>query len=286
MKASTSLLALFLVALQVPLACAGEISELLSRSRTGGKYTAPSRSEVERAEELFALTLANPENLELPSLWKQLGVAVKRVEENGSWLALVEEEGARRGRGLYLLRLGGGAPVAIQAPHSRSDKGTGDLAEKLLLEGGLAAGAWNTRPRAEGDLSAVDRSYLAAFSRAFVRHLPEGRIVQLHGFSPDKRASQAARRAGGILSDGTRHPSPSLRQVASCLEPPLAGGVILYGAGGTELGGTRNRIGRLLREDGFDGFIHLELSPRARNRLLQEGDRRSDLLGCLSGSGE
>ena len=48
-----------------------------------------------------------------------------------------------------------------------------------------------------------------------------------------------------------------------------------------ELGGTRNVQGRLLRERGHDGFVHVELGRPLRERLRNEQELRSSLAACL-----
>jgi hypothetical protein len=110
-------------------------------------------------------------------------------------------------------------------------------------------------------------------------------VVQLHGFAPANRTTCAGREAALILSAGHRYPGCRLRRLAACLAGSLPGVVRLYPDQVRELGGTTNRIGELLRQAGFSNFIHMEMSPMLRLRLLESAGLREDFLDCLGSGG-
>ena len=69
--------------------------------------------------------------------------------------------------------------------------------------------------------------------------------------------------------------------VADCLQRRLQEPVRLYPRDVRELGATRNVQGRLLRERGHDGFVHVELAQPLRERLRNEQELRSGFAACL-----
>lgn len=285
------LLALLLLAAG---AAASEPAELLAEARRGGVYWLPERSAVERAQLLFERTLGGESGPVLVAAWAEEGFEMLALDRPGQrLLALRELPGRKSGRGFYLLRPAAACRLAWQAPHSFRDLDTGDLALALMLEGEAAAAAWNTVPRdqvlaagrQQSDLAHQRQSILAAFSRAFARVYPDGRLVQLHGFAAENRRTEAAWQAALILSAGHRDPGSGLRTARSCLGQRLDDPVRLFPDEVRELGGTGNSIGAVLREAGFAGFVHAELALQLRRRLGSNTAARNDFQACFCTGG-
>lgn len=246
-------------------------------------YAIPGANSIHQAQAGFKHWLAADNRLEAAPGFDALGLAPVELAEPG-FVALIEQEDARHGRGLFAARVEGGTPILIQAPHQYYDLRTGTLARQLFLESDAMAAAWNTTHRYHGDdtdLVHIHDSYLHAISRAFSDVHPEGRILQLHGFSTAKRDSYAGRRAQAILSDGTRYPSRALAQLAACLSDRLDIRALLYPRDVRELGATTNTLAADLRHRNFDGFVHLELNADLRKRLIRDEDARNTLIQCV-----
>lgn len=281
------LLALWLLLLLPAAGLADELAGMLDTARRGGAYRTPPPVELAAAEALFERTLRGGDEA-LAKAWEELDMRLSEVRDGGERFWLLREGAGKTGRGVYLFRRAGALPLVWQAPHGFKDLDTDRLALALLREGRAVAATWNSVPRDGGrggerdaDLAHLPESYLTAFSRAFVRVHPDGAVIQLHGFAPEGRKDRGAREADLILSAGHRYPGYRLRQVAACLGGKLPGAVRLYPDQARELGGTTNRIGRLLRELGLAGFIHGELSPALRRRLLDSSELRGAFLDCL-----
>ena len=270
--------ALALIAMAI---AAFAFSQLLRPLRDASDFLVPSAREAEAARAAFGLALAGGQ--ETPD-----GLRVARRLENADVLVLEESEDQCAGRGLYQLRADAAVPLALVAPHRGADRHTGTIVRDLFEEQDFAAAAWNSAPRraddicAGGDVAREETHYITAFSRAFADRYPGGRIVQVHGFERARRETAAARNTDIIVSDGTDEPGERLLDVADCLSTRLAPlRVAVYPYDASELGALTNAQGRALREDGFDGFVHLELAPDLRLRLTRERPLRDTLAACL-----
>jgi hypothetical protein len=109
---------------------------------------------------------------------------------------------------------------------------------------------------------------------------PDGQLLQLHGFTADKRKTPAGRQADMILSSGTRFPSFSLIQIRACLQEHLAGNIFLFPYDVEELGGTLNVIGDLMRSLGHPGFVHVEMGKPLRDLLRTDQTARKIVIRC------
>lgn len=260
---------------------------MLEQARKGNRYVTPSRSELTRAEDLFVRTLAGEKGAALVADWQAQGFELLTLAEAGeSLLVLREHPEARRGRGFYLVRPGAGGGLVWQAPHSFRDEGTGTLALQLMQQGGALAASWNTVPRdllgeGQSDLARAEPSYLEAFTRALLRVRPQVQVVQLHGFAKSKRTSAAGAAADLILSSGEPSPGAQHTALGGCLQQALPLTVRLYPGQVRELGGTSNRIGRLLRLGGNRNFVHMEMSPAMRTLLTTDPASRRAFAACL-----
>jgi hypothetical protein len=195
-----------------------------------------------------------------------------------------------QGQGLYLIRREPIAGLMLQIPHGYHDLHTDDIAAQLL-QAPWHVIAFNTVPRHgkrngqrfDADLAHREDNFLAPLTRVFAELYPSGRLVQLHGFSAKRRTTAAGRTAAAIVSSATAWPSPDAMAVADCMQSLLQEPVRLYPRDVSELGATRNVQGRLLRERGHNGFVHVELARPVRERLRQQAGLRTGLGACLTG---
>ncbi|NYS62013.1 hypothetical protein [Vreelandella salicampi] len=266
------------------LASAKASLETLLEEARSAEYVVPPANSILQAQEGFRQWLAKDDRREGGRNFKALGYEAVALSQSET-VALTEKKDARRGRGLFAARMEGGSPLLIQAPHQYFDLRTGTLARQLFLESDALAAAWNTTHRYESDdtdLVHIADSYLHALSRAFADIHPEGRILQLHGYSRAKRDSRAGREAQAILSDGTSYPPKSLVQLTACLSDRLDIRALLYPRDVRELGATTNTLAADLRRRNFDGFVHLELDADLRKRLIRDADARHTLIQCVT----
>lgn len=267
---------------------AATLALLYRAPRKEGAFFVPSAREARAAQARFEELLADPVRSRAADALPPGLVAARMTEPQG--VILTEPQGECQGRGDYLLR-GAAASwlAAITAPHRGADRDTGPLAQLLFSEHPFAAAAWNSAPRGSGDdcaqsgdIARLPTHYLTAFSLAFAARHRGGRVVQLHGFDPDKRTTQAGQEAAAILSDGTASPAPRLLDLADCLSRVFPDRQIaVYGIDSDELGATSNAQGKALRQAGFSGFAHLELSADFRRTLLADPQARAKLARCL-----
>jgi len=271
------------------------LDQLLVETATAGGFVPPARAEVDWAETLFARLLQGDASPTVTQGLGALGFEVRPLGPPPAPLVVLEAVGRRVGKGTYVLRRHRTQPVVVlQAPHRFHDRGTGTIAARLFEEANFAALAWNNVPRRykehgtaiDADLARLDVHYLTGFSSAVARSFPQARIVQLHGFEPRKRRSDAGSEAAVILSDGTKTPGPIVREVTTCLRSSFPDErVLLYPEDTSELGGTTNRQGAAVRAAGSAGFLHLEMSSELRALLQRSPEARAALAGCLLAAG-
>lgn len=268
--------------------CSGPIADWRARNIVAPLYRPLDQADVAAIQKLFEETLRSPPSREA---WRHAGFIVEpRTFSGSTYLSVDEPAIGIEGKGRYLLRPGGHLAMAVQAPHGDTDLHTGEIARRLFLETSIMAATINTLPRwavdrrgRPADLAARTDSALLAFTRAFIEQHPDGIVVQLHGFDGAKREAQVAAVADVIVSDGTHDPSPRLMALRDCLTDVASGPVRLYGDDAFELGGTHNAIGRAIRAAGAGRFLHVEMSLRFRQRLLDDELLREDFVRCLAG---
>ncbi len=265
---------------------AGPLERVLTETWTPERYLAVDAGQSAQAEALFISILADSADAQ------QKAAALDMVlEPVGPGLRVLRESAAHRGgRGVYFFRAPEAAvPLALQAPHARSDRHTGVLAVRLMASGRARALALNSAPRRIGqpprnvdaDLAHLPDSWMLAFTRAFAHALPQGRIVQLHGFSAEKRSTREGREADLIISPGHLEGSLPVLAVAACLAGEDFGLVRRFPDEVAELGGTTNVMARWLRAAGSPGFVHIEMVAELRNRLRKSPDLLARLGNCL-----
>jgi len=266
------------------------LQELIDQRRCD-IYVPATAQQLQRAETAFENLLAAGGRLPagVAGTWRDLGFSVTQLTDAGvTWIVLREAPGNCRGQGLYLIRQGAAAALLLQVPHGYFDRFTDDIAAGLV-QGPIRMFAFNTVPRhytrggtkVDADFAHRADNLFTSLTRAFARVYPAGRLVQLHGFSPEKRDTAAGRSAAVIVSSGSPRPTPASLQVAQCLRALLDEPVRIYPGEVHELGAITNRQGKLLRQQGHAGFVHVELSSMLRERLRSEAGLRAGFGACL-----
>ncbi|MFC3033377.1 hypothetical protein ACFOEE_12690 [Pseudoalteromonas fenneropenaei] len=172
----------------------------------------------------------------------------------------------------------------IFAPHQFFDEHTLTLAQSLFPLCQLLL--WNTQHRhtrtKQGDsrdFSLTTQSWPYQLLKAYLTRYPSATIIQLHGFSRDKRHTEAAKNADLILSNGNRSGSKRLQDLQQCFSN--AGYQALrYPQQVSELGGTRNVLNQLLTQPGQ--FIHLEMERNTRLGLVQSETKLEQWKLCFA----
>ena len=263
------------------------ITDLFPPLRSSNGFERPGMIAAKRAAAMFRASLAEPTHSGWRDAAEKLGWQTRNAQ---GFVQLIEPAGDCQGRGTYLIGLSSDpAPIAMTAPHRGSDRHTGTLAAMFADEGRLAAAAWNSAPRrksvecaAFGDLAKEESHYFTRFSMAFAQAYPHGRVVQLHGFDRDNRESLAGESAEIIISDGTDQPGERLLDLSDCLSQTLhPWDVRVYPLDVPELGALKNAQGTALRNQGFDGFTHIEMSLTLRVALRDDAELRARMLSCF-----
>ena len=261
-------------------------------------------------------TLGPRQRLRARTLATLAGVELAEIELSGDtqvslWL-VTEPATNRRGRGSYLFRRGEpagreGVEFLIQAPHSRFDRHTGEVALDLFVHSGehgvaraLFINSVHRFRKTDGErarlsppaANAADAAHaaehpLARVSKRVLRSRPWP-LVQIHGFSRSAEAGdpQVIVSSGGAPTVASLAMSTRLTEVLSG-EP-----VGHFGVDTDRLGATTNVQGHAARET-RRCFIHVELSHELRERLLAEdelarafgraildGQRKEFVSGC------
>lgn len=254
--------------------------DYLIEARQGGTYVGASEEDLNQAEKLFQQMFRGEDNDELISNWKKLGFELIKTRYLAKQITIIQEQSDKKmGRGFYAFQqLGLGN--ALQAPHSESDLHTGAIVQTLFLHHQFAAAGWNTVQRRQADVAHLPKTYFMAFSKAFAKEMPERYLIQLHGFSEEKRSSMEGKETQFIISNGTKSPSHALMKMNNCLRN-LTIPTRIYPIDIKELGATTNVIGKMLRSINFQGFIHLEMSAGIRKALIHQPDLIMKLKDCI-----
>lgn len=273
-----------------PNASAITIETALAETKLVGGYLAATQKEMDRSEDAFARLIKGERSANLENTFKRIGFVLGPVTISGKAHMLVREAPDRlEGKGVYVVRQEG-CPVLLQAPHRFKDLDTGDIAALLMQHQLFRAVAWNTAPRwydeeglrVDADLAHIAISHFNAFGKAFARAAPSGRVVQIHGFERTKRTTIEGQSASAIVSAGINTPSTAARNLCTNLALEFVDETsLLYPEQAKELGGTTNENGKALREIGFGGFVHIELSREFRTRLLSEVDTSARFAACV-----
>lgn len=258
-----------------------QFEQLILQAKRGGEYIAPTSAELIKAEDLFRRLFRGERNDELIKTWGDLGFEWMEIIDNGKQIQVLREKPDQKlGRGFYAFQAMHKGN-AIEAPHTFSDLHTGEIAAKLFLYRGFSAGAWSTVHRRQADMAHMSSSYFMAFSRAFILEMPKRYIIQLHGFSQEKRETPVGLKANIVLSNGHSLVSRELDELRACIQQDINENVYIYPREITELGATTNSIGTQLNAIDPGHFIHIELSAFIRTTLLMKPTLLQTFEGCL-----
>ncbi len=290
-KISGWLVAALVISIQSARA-AESLDSLLKQSSKDGKYVQVAPDELVQAETLFRRTLNNPEDKTLHKDWQAIGFELLPINEpEATYFVLRELTTRREGRGFYAIRAGKSDKSLLQAPHSFKDEHTREIVLHMMHQSQFAAAAWNTVPRSyidkeknqmvDADMAHLEQTFFVAFGRAFGSVYKNSNIIQMHGFSKEKRKSGAGEQADMVLSSGTAYATPAVQKMSGCMKRQLTPNAKLYPDEVRELGGTTNSTGDALRQIGHNGFIHIEMSAQIRLQALKDTAFTTHLLGCL-----
>ncbi len=265
---------------------AAVLNNRLNTAFTTGRFVVPSTAELKQFRTAFDAELSGKS---VEDVWQTL--AMGRIVNN-ELLFFQELEAQRKGRGLFAIRNHKSArPWLIQAPHSKADRYTGNIAAHFFAEHPIKAVMWNSVPRKtlidgspmpkQADMAHLHDTYWQVATEVFARKYRSGRIIQLHGFSQSKRKSVAGKQSDMIVSAGHHYPPFWIQAVARCLQQSLPGKISLYPYDVRELGATTNVQNHLLRTLGFGGFLHIEMSHSLRKQLNKNKKLRQTLVQCI-----
>jgi hypothetical protein len=255
-----------------------------ANTNSKASYRDPSPVQLIKAEQLFtwlfskeSLKKAQKISLELGFEWQETAHSIRLKDK------------AKIGWGDYRFSKRYVNGIVVMAPHRFHDKHTGVIAKSLFSKHKITSIALNSLPRYSGierhtfsDLAHIPNSLHTAYSRAFVTQFPNGKLIQLHGFNAQKRRTRAGQLSDIILSTGTRWPSEYLLTLQTCLINKNWKSV-RYPQQVSELGATKNSVGRLLRHLGHFGFTHIELNASSRIKLLNNKNTQKAFANCILG---
>jgi hypothetical protein len=186
-------------------------------------------------------------------------------------------------QGVFVIRLGPAPALVLQAPHAWFDKDTGRLVASLFASGSVRAAFFNQGHRFGGeaatdevhpDVAHRPASLFQAATLGAARGLANPLVVQIHGMAPREGQSIVVS-AGSALQ-----PARIEQDLVAALQEVMGDiGPVVDGEALPELAGRKNVQGRGLSST--SPFLHLELSPDARARLLSEEERRLAFTSAL-----
>jgi len=254
----------------------------VSENATWRSPYAAERTALREATSLLVRDAQECGEATLEAARRLLGPADFRLDEIGvgAERVLVVREGVeRRGAGLYAIRCGPARPIAWQAPHAFHDLKTDTIARDLFVETGARVVMWNTVHRYEAlpgesrsdpvhpaDVTREHGSLFQAATVGLAAGDPTLRFAQMHGFARSSSAYEV------IVSTGDSEAPPTA--IATALDPVI-GDAAAYGEDVEDLGGTTNVQGQMLRELPGRRFLHVELSPEARDKLATDAAMRA-----------
>ena len=273
------------------------LARIFRRSIGSSEFSMPIEEEIRAFEKLLKDSIGESfANEQTVLKWKRLGWVVHVFEDKQ--LVIIEEHQSRRsGRGLYAIRTSVVDPIVVQAPHRFFDTDTGVIAKQLFERQQIQAAAWNTVHRKHFDIAHQSRSFFNAFTKVMTEKYPDIVNIQVHGFDATKRQGFHPEAAStlAIISNATRSPNRMTKNFARELKTLFGKDrVWLYPTETHELGATTNEQASVMRAQGSQKFIHVEMSKTLRDQLLKSPGKQSRLYeafrttlksGCLGGIG-
>ena len=215
--------------------------------------------------------------------WRSLGWVV-HVFEQKQIVVLEERDSRRCGRGLYAIRTSVVDPIMVQAPHRFFDTDTGVIAKQLFQRQPVQAAAWNTVHRKHFDVAHQSRSFFNAYTKVLTEKYPDMVNFQVHGFDASKREAMQTESGStlAIVSNATRTPNRMTKEFAREMKTHFGKERIwLYPQETRELGATTNEQASVMRAQGNQSFIHVEMSKELRDRLVNSPDEQKNLYGAF-----
>ncbi|MFY0641077.1 MAG: hypothetical protein JXR16_08530 [Bermanella sp.] len=245
-------------------------------------FKEPLPTQLIKAEQLFSWLFTQQSLDKAKEIAIDLDLSWQESEHD---IRLIDN--AKTGAGDYRFSKAITSGIVVMAPHRYHDKHTGVITKIAFNKFKLTSVALNSLPRYSGkpvaqsaDLARSFSSFHSAYARAFVKVYPMGKLIQLHGFSAEKRKTREAQQADIIISNGTAWPGAYLLDLQTCLSKH-SWKTLRYPKEVSELGATSNSIGKLLRQLGHAGFIHIELSANTRDGILNKKKLRSNFVNCM-----
>ena len=261
-----------------------QLHDLLTRSKQNVAFVLPSADEVSRFEGLLRTTVSGKFPIDqLSSNWSQAGWELTSITgKKLSALVISEQDGQRRGRGIFVVRIECTSKLVLQAPHRFFDLGTGTITRQLFEEQQIRAAAWNTVHRNQFDWAHRKDHFLNAFTKVMLELDDQIVIAQIHGFANDNQTGVSAK-TELIVSDATKYPGRTAGSSLIHFRQNFPDrDVRLFPLDVSVLGGTTNEQAAIVREAGENRFLHLELNPIFRKKLEKSFKARAAFYQLLS----
>jgi len=170
----------------------------------------------------------------------------------------------------YFLLKPKGLNYILQAVHAHDDLLTGDIVTLLMQNSNSAKYATIS----SSSRNLLDASAQQTLSNAVAEKLivsdEIATVVQIHGFSQERRKTRKAKNADIIVSAGDKESSYLANSIYQCLTESFDN-TYLFGKNIYELGATENFLNLKLQDQGYDkNFIHIELSLPLRKTLIEQ----------------
>jgi len=258
------------------------IYDLLMDASKGGMYSPVSDLELKDAERLFVKLFDGVIDDEARRLSSSLGF--KLIEIGGKekrMIILKEDDDKKRGRGFFIFRQGSHNDTALQIPHAFTDLHTREIGMRVFIDTPAHAISFNTIRRSEADMAHLEKSYFIAFATAFAMTHRSGYLVQIHGFSKEKRVTSSGRGSDIIISSGRAETTSIIMKIYRCLKEGMDGRVSLSPSEVKELEARTNSIAERLNRMGYDRFVHIEMSKELRETLKKDKMALEKIERCI-----
>ncbi len=179
----------------------------------------------------------------------------------------------------YIFNTNSNSNLTLQIPHGFSDLYTKNIAFRLFNEGDFFALSINRVHRKTADLAHIKKTHFNSFNEAFTKTKKDDFLIQLHGFDNKKRKTKEAQNSDIILSNTTKKPSKKLIELNECFKEFAKSKVFPYEV--SELGALTNENAKVLKNFKHNGFIHIELNKKTRDKLSRNTKFIKKFLKCL-----
>lgn len=216
-----------------------------------------------------------------------IAMEIERLRQKGTtYLVVRERPSSLRGNGIYVLRCGDAAPLALQAPHSYFDLNTATVAYKAFRKLKARFLLMNTVQRYRGrqmevvtddahpaDMAHNPRGMFQAAHLGMLAAAPQTLFVQLHGFDSSWRDVDV------VLSDGRVEPQVFSQRLANAWKDASLR-IAVFGRQFQGLGAMTNSQAQATHAVG-GRFLHIELSLELRREMVRGGRALRRLCNAL-----